>query len=407
MGRKLTDWIGGYLEYTEETEPPLGFKLGCAISCISAALERRCWLPFSYRQIFPNTYIILVGPSGASRKGEAMYTARYFMKKANVHIAPQSTNQQTLIARLQRDDSRKQFMGDDKNMVFHCSIACVSEELQVFLGSGNIDFLAALTDWYDCADAWIYETKSGGKQQINGVCFNLLGATAPSWIASMFPKEAIGGGFTSRCILIVEQYKGKIVVNPATLADNKELHDNLVHDIQSIATLKGAFSWSKEALEAYGAWYLKYETAIKNGNPPIHDTRFGGYIARRAAHAMKFSMLMSASRGDDMIITLGDFQRSVKILESFEPRMPHAFKGVGESTLAAAADTVLSILRHAKSGVKRSTILRNNYRDIDGWALDKVIEMFVQAKLITTRTMLEDSDVLYKMRKDKGSEEEV
>ena len=41
LPRRLDSWIEGYLDYTKEIKSPLIFKKWAAISCISAALERK------------------------------------------------------------------------------------------------------------------------------------------------------------------------------------------------------------------------------------------------------------------------------------------------------------------------------------------------------------------------------
>ncbi len=40
-GRKLNDWIDGFMQYTENSEPPLLFRKWTAISCMAAALQRK------------------------------------------------------------------------------------------------------------------------------------------------------------------------------------------------------------------------------------------------------------------------------------------------------------------------------------------------------------------------------
>ena len=55
----------------------------------------------------------------------------------------------------------------------------MSQELAVFLGSGNIDLLATLTDIYDSLDEWEYKTKTAGQDKIKGVCLNFLGWQSP------------------------------------------------------------------------------------------------------------------------------------------------------------------------------------------------------------------------------------
>ena len=393
MSRRLPDIIAAYLDYTDPTEPPLSYRLWSIISVLSATLERRCWMDWGYARIYPNQYIVLVGPSGQTRKGEALRIARDLMDKVGIVLIAQSITRESLIKRMA--DSMRTFSNPETGEVeMHSSVTCVSEELIVFLGQGEISFLAVLTDWYDCAKIWTYETKNKGTDVIQGICLNLLAATAQSWIPSMLPREAIGGGWTSRVIFVVEDYKGKIIADPNASRKDKSILEDLAYDLSLVRTMDGPFEFSKEAHNAYIEWYTNYEKAIKAGKPAVPDPRFAGYMARRATHIKKVCMTVSASRGDDMIITISDFNRSLKILEMTEAKAPKAFKGVGENKIGLACQLVLGMIE-IKGKVKRSHILAKYYEQLDVWTLDRVVELLVGGRIIQAKVSLEEQETYY------------
>ncbi|KKL16209.1 hypothetical protein LCGC14_2497870, partial [marine sediment metagenome] len=70
--RRLNDWVSGYIEYSQETESPLSYHVWTGISLLAAALQRRVYIRWGYEILYPNMYIVLVGPSGKCRKGSAM-----------------------------------------------------------------------------------------------------------------------------------------------------------------------------------------------------------------------------------------------------------------------------------------------------------------------------------------------
>ena len=74
---------------------------------------------------------------------------------------------------------------------------------------------------------------------IKGMCYNVLGATAPDWMVEMLPQEAVGGGFTSRCILVCEHRKRKIVVDPRPTRAELETKRSLLKDLRQIRLLSG------------------------------------------------------------------------------------------------------------------------------------------------------------------------
>jgi len=285
---------------------------------------------------------------------------------------------------------------DTKNIMFHCSVTCFSEELSVFLKKNNIEFLATLTNWYDSRDEWTYETKNAGVDKIQGVCFNLLGGTAPDWIPIMLPQEAIGGGFTSRIIFIVEEDKAKTVPSHTLSKAEKALRAALVRDLQRIYNMSGAFTFAADAAARYISWYSDQDKRIRNGESPITDPRFAGYVERRATHAKKLSMVLTASRTSERIVQLRDFERALEYMQKAELRMGKAFGGMGKSQYAQATEQVLVYLKERKGRkVKRSTLLKTFYRDIDSGTMKIIEDLLHQMKVVKLEINPRENDVYY------------
>ena len=127
MGRRLNDWISSYLKFTENTESPKSYHIWAAVSCIAGALQRRTWFEWGPDTIYPNQYIILVGPSGESRKGVAISIARGLLSKVSVQLAGQSATKESLIQRM--SENPQTFTHPvSGNQICHCSMTIVSEE---------------------------------------------------------------------------------------------------------------------------------------------------------------------------------------------------------------------------------------------------------------------------------------
>lgn len=395
MARLLPDWLNGYIEFTEETEPPLSYHTWTALSVITGALQRRTYFKWGHSKIYPNMYVILIGPSGQTRKGEALNIGRSFVDTLGIPTVSQSIIREALVRSL--GNSLSSFQDPDTGLMeWHCSAMCISDELSVFLGQKHVKFLADLTDWYDSRDVWTYETKHQGTDRLMGVCLNLLGATAPDWLPSILPQEAVGGGWTSRTIFVVEEYKGKVVSNPNIIGIDEKLREDLDADLEQIHLLTGEIKFDEHALDSYIKWYEKQERGIKKGVFPVPDPRFAGYTARRATHVKKVCMALSASRGDDMIVTLEDFDRGVAILEATEKKMSRAFGGLGKAKLADVTNAVLNYIM-ARKEVKRSEVLRRFRGDVDSWSLEQIEKVLEQMKVVTI-TYTDDRDAIYKFQ---------
>lgn len=397
MARELTDgWLENYLRYTENSESPISYHIWCGLSVIAGALQRKVYLRWGLgRVIYPNLYTVLVGPSGRTRKGVAIGIAKEFLKQTpGITVTPESSSgRQAMILAMKRALTNYQDPTDGK-IKFHSAVTAFSEELSVFLGQGDIAYLSNLTDWYDSKDDWEYETVGRGKDTLQGLCLNLMGGTAPDWIQSMIPQEALGGGFTSRIIFIVEEKKRKLVPEYIPTREELELEQVLLRDLERISQLAGEISFTEDGREKYVKWYVEQDNALSEGRPPINDPRFAGYCERRATHLQKLMLLCSASRGDDLKITGQDFDQALKLLTSAEVNMPKTFGGLGKSRISDESDVLLNYIKQVRV-TTRKLVLQKFHRDIDAQTLSNIEVLMQQMGVVKVKLVPEQQDKSY------------
>lgn len=396
MSRELTNWLDSYLEYTENSESPISYHTWAGLSVVAGALQRRVYLKWGLGQvIYPNLYIVLIGPSGRTRKGVALGIAKDFLKQVpGVTVVPESSSgRQAMILAMKR--AAKNFQDPTDGIIkFHCSVTAFSEELSVFLGQGDIAYLSNLTDWYDSKDDWEYETVGRGKDSLQGLCLNLCGGTAPDWIQSMIPQEALGGGFTSRVIFIVEEKKRKLVPE-YTLDDAAvELGQKLTRDLERIAQLTGEVRFEDDAKELYKSWYVTETEKLDNGNPAVADRRFAGYCERRATHLRKLMLVCSACRGDDLLINTADFHKAHALMKAAEVNMGKTFGGLGKARASDETEVVMNFIKDM-SMTTRKVIMGRFFRDIDPLTFAQIEQTLLQMGVIKMQIAPGGGDRIY------------
>jgi hypothetical protein len=394
LSRELPNWLEGYLRYTENSEPPRSYHTWCGLSLVAGALQRKVYLHWGFERIYPNLFVVLVGPSGRARKGVALGIAKNMLARiANVCMAPEASSREAVILAMKR--SLVNFQDPTDNRIkFHCSLTAFSEELSVLLGQGDIKLLANLTDWYDSKDEWAYETVGRGRDALQGLCFNLLGATAPEWLQSMLPQEAIGGGFTSRVIFVVEERKGKTVAEHQLTEEELLLEESLTRDLERINQLKGEFHFTPEGKQSYVDWYKEQDALLERGKAAVEDTRFAGYCERRATHIRKLMILISACRGDSLKLTELDFEAAKTVLEMTEIKMAKTFGGLGQAKYSDATEKVINYVRLMGS-TTRSVLLARFYRDVDSFTLRNIEEVMQQMKVVEVKALPDKGEKMY------------
>lgn len=391
--RQHKDWITSYLEYTDTSESPISYHMWGAISTISSALQRKVYMRWGHSTVYPNNYIILVGPSGLARKGEPIQISKWMCEELNLSLIGEDNTQEVVIQDIKSAETT--FLDRTTNTHrFQSAVSCFCEELSVFTGYQNGTFLAYLTNWYDSRNKWTRRTKHQGTDEITGMCFNLLAATAPDWLPHILTREAVGGGFTSRCIFVVEDRKRKTVTNPNLNRPSRELRDSLVCDLERINMITGEYVFDDEALGAYEYWYEEQDKRLMAGDNIISEPALRGYVSRRPTHVKKIAMALTASRTDERVISLRDFEKAKKLLEFTEIKMPQVFGGLGKAKYAQETEQILQYIR-SRGYVLKSELMKDFYRNVDNDGLEVIMGVLVSMKLVRLKPIPEEGETGY------------
>jgi len=397
MKRKVGDWIEGFLRFTENSEPPTTFRRWVAVSVIAAALQRKTVLRWGYLNFYPNMYIVIVGPSGKTRKGTAMTPGYNLLRDMGIKVAAEAITREALIRELRKASDTT--IGKDNRPILHSSLTIYSQELTVFLGYKNMQLISDLTDWYDCRDRWTYRTKNMGTDEIIGVWVNLIGATTPELIQSSLPRDAIGGGLTSRIIFIYEENKEKIVPTPFLTSEQVSLYSDLLEDLQNIYLMTGDFKVTEDFIDRWVDWYTQHNREGMFGN----TKELQGYVERRPNHLLKLSMILSASRSSDMLITRGDFEKALSMLEEVERNMPKVFAGVGQSPMSEVMNNMMQYIAIRKE-VALDEMLEYFYRDVgDKDTLMRIVNTLEMMRYIVVVRTKDRIYIKHRRSEDEGT----
>src|SRR5882672_4022867 len=104
--RRLTSWIESFLDLTEDFECAPIWRQWSAIYCVAAAMERKVWATTTKGMLYPNMYVLIIGPAGTG-KSLAIIAARSFLETiedpsgtTGIHLAPTSMTMASLVDEL-------------------------------------------------------------------------------------------------------------------------------------------------------------------------------------------------------------------------------------------------------------------------------------------------------------------
>lgn len=312
--------IQSFLSYTDGINSPEIFRLWSAISTVAGALERRVWVETGRGAIYPNLYVMLIAPPGVGKSRAIDYVLDFWLASRELRVAPDSLTKAALVDAV-ADASRK-IVIDPTTMVEFNSLLVPASELGVLLPSHDLEFLNTLNYIYDNPRYYRERRRhaKGDPIEITKPQLNIIGGTQPAYLASLLPEEAWGMGFMSRMLMIYATEPVDVPLFSEGNEENQAFFRCIADDIKGLVRLHGVFAWDEDVKAAIEKW-------VKDKCPPRPEhSKLSHYIARRPVHILKLMQVSSASRSDEMLITMDDFERAKTWLFEAEHYMPDIFK---------------------------------------------------------------------------------
>lgn len=364
MARKFPSWLQALSLYAEETEAPRQFWTWAGISTIASALQRKVWLPFGFEKLYPNLYVILVGPP-ASRKAAPVKFSRNILKEIEIPIAVDSSSKRSFTQELAETAKREIFRFEGKQIP-QCAISVISPEMSTLLAVNPKEMIEVLTDLYDAPDWWDYKTSGKGEDRLYNVIVNCLIATTPTWLMENLPQSAIGGGYTSRHLIVYGDHVHKRVTIPwarkvEDLSDERRskaqklLYRDMTTDLREISSTVGQFSWSAEAFTLFDSWYHNIDEVLRT----TPDERLQPFVGRMHTIALKVAMCLTVDMGSSLVLEAPIVENAILRVEGVLAKAAEAFAGHGRSSTGPDVQRVLGQLKMLKRTTLRELITLN------------------------------------------------
>jgi len=376
MKRKLPEGIlKAIVTYCQDTEVPSIFALWSGVSTISAVLGRDCFVSQGHFTVHPNLYIVLVAGSAKCRKSTAINIASKFINsvRPKVKTLSQKMTPEALIGSLSGATAEE----GATVITSHAEGIAVVDELATLIDANAFKsgMIPILTKLYDCQD-FPYETRGRGIEDVSNPCMSILGGSTLHWIKESIPLVAIGGGFTSRVIFVYRDQVEKLIPWPTKNDGNEKLKENIVHDLNLAAKLRGPFAFNEAAKDVYSKEYIRF---IEDSNF-YENKNLSGYAGRRHVLILKISMVLSASKRDTRVVEEKDVIIAINMLQNAEENMPHILAQIASEPIGDVCEEVLHIIKTKKIIIRREllSLMRHKLvaRDLDV-ILDSLAEMGV------------------------------
>lgn len=253
-------FIHRYMEYMDGQETPYSFDFWSAIWLVSCILRRRVYVNRPGSPVWPNMYILLVAPPAVARKTTAVNTAteliQWYMSK--------QTSQSMLYSGSLTPSMLLTEMAVLSEQCGSASILLALPELsRSFARNAAKSTISFLTDMFDTKALETGGTKRDGTYEIKKASINLLAASTPDWLGGFASRDAVVGGFASRCIYVNED-KPKRRIKWGEAASSVDISLvrsamlSIEHRLQQLESISGGseipIQVSKGAVDRYEEW---------------------------------------------------------------------------------------------------------------------------------------------------------
>ena len=365
--------IDTVLAMTDEVETPRSYIKWATLAAISAIVKKNVWTEKYAYKVYPNIYVMLVGPPGIT-KSYATSLSKQMVE---------SINNTKVISGMNSIEGMIQEMGsaslDERGLpvVGTNAFICSNEFTNLLLD--NPQAFSVLTELYDACynigNSWKKTLKSG-KVELKDPYLTMISASNTAHFNDKLRTVDIEGGFIGRTMVVLEKDRHRInslIRKPGRTFNVTELKDELLR----ISRLKGEFRWADEkTMSLYETWDMDFKNQTKT------DTT--GTFRRMPDHVVKVAMLSAIAEGDDLIFTYPIIERAISTCEQLITNIRSVTAGSGSAANSQAIYKFMQDLIGADGyRMDHSMMLKKNYGNFDVWEMAKIVETLTQAKVIT------------------------
>jgi hypothetical protein len=363
-----------YLEWTDEHESPTQFHFGSAVTAIAAGFGRKPKIDWEARDLYPNIYTLLVGPTG-SRKGSAIERAlRLVVPSMGTNLLPNEGTPQGFAAALRRR------MGVTVDETADGLI--VAPEFSVLLSRdrNKEELVTWLTDWYDSPPLWERALRGEEFYELRNVCVSVLGGSNLEWLRRM-PTDAITGGYMPRHILFDAPNKRFWKARPRF---SKSLGEELSRHLAAVGErIPETIGFDDGAGDYLDYWY---EHEIRGAYESATDEQFRTWLSRKQAAAMKLACVWQlADGGPRDKITVEWLKRARRVIDWGDYTVERVYDALGVTQEGQVAADVLREITRAGGKVNRRYLMGKLKKKYNSGKVAGALQTLVQAGDIKKR----------------------
>ena len=371
-------WRGLFDVYRQSqvgtTEACDAFHFGVLKTIISIIIGKRCYV-YNGRNLYPNFYIVLIGPTKKARKSTARHRGEKLLEDIDesVKILRGLSTPEGLIKVLtvpEQDDENLQLMEemlgqtDTDTEGFRLLIAIdeFANLLKKAKRETSAGLIQTLTNLYDCPKSLDLPTRNNPLSAINPVV-SMICLSTHQWLERYLDIDDIHGGFVNRHTFYLHESTQPI---PNPKEPDKDKLDMITNQIASIRKRVNGkhirFRFDDSAKVILDDWY------IKNFNKVYEDEIIEDALQRIDENVRKLALLYAVLENDeeDTFIKAEQLEAAIEVGNYWERSALSIFKDFNLDKQAKNEQVLLQRIMdkpRSKRELRQSTTRQMNGAD--------------------------------------------
>lgn len=336
--RRCPDFIDAFCEYGRVFNSTQRFVKAGALWMLGTVVTRSVGMLAHGNTLCPNLYTAMIGGPGTGKSQCVKAMRSVIIKATDMSFMPPSITRAGLEDYL--NDNLKMRKDTSGIQIYSNECVALTEEMQGILPDQDLGHLTLYNILYDLPSNHKARTRTHGEIKLDLPYCSIYTGAQPAYLATVLPENAWGMGFMSRTMMVFDSPTDRKSAFKSSFHDTKLLGD-LIHDLRLVSKLSGHMTWTRNAQALYEEWW------VKDGGPPVPTSKrlAVGYNARREIHFFKLAMIMSLSRGSDLLVNEDDAARAIGQLLEFESAMKYIFTEMTNSGSMASIQDIIDMVR--------------------------------------------------------------
>jgi hypothetical protein len=379
---KLDDtgnFIKLYRHMVGKSEVPQQFHLWTCLSLLAACAGERYWIEkFRGSKLYPNLYVVLLGPSGCGKGVAIDLATRLVQDNPEVNTYRGKTTGQYLIQHL----GTRTKTSDGRQLLENARMYLLTPELAMSVGSGTLadDFIKIVTELYTGGDyLFQYGTRTHDNVTMRGHVINWLGGSTKEWFIQALTRDAVEGGALARMVLIPAKYDCAVrYPEPILPHDHEFIKQHLEARVMMIIHGDGGlFVKTDEARLIEEQWYHSRDVP---GDDVLMPT-----WRRQHDLMLKLAMLLSLADGGDLVIRKSHMAAAKQMSHAAQVAVPSIITLASLPPEHAGYQFVRDFIKKAGKVQRQTLTTRCAKRGIMAARLDEFLKMLLGEHVITKK----------------------